>query len=223
MRILLNGACGKMGTTVKEVVRKSYPDIDIIPVDIITADGVFRIDDVRDFDCVIDFSSPDGFISAIKHALRFLKPFVSGTTGIGENEKRLMDDASKKIPVFYSPNMSIGVNICFKLVEAISRQIRCDVYISEVHHRQKKDKPSGTALRFKEIVEKNGLFVDIAALRAGDIVGEHEICFVMSGERIILKHTSLTREIFARGAVEVAKWIINQRHGLYSFSDMLKL
>ncbi|MGC8867155.1 MAG: 4-hydroxy-tetrahydrodipicolinate reductase [Elusimicrobiales bacterium] len=220
MKILLNGASGRMGKTIIDVVRKSYYDIEIIPVDI-KGEGVYKICDVKDFDCVVDFSTLSGFKDSLRHAVDFSKPFVSGTTGISEEELKLIEEASKKIAVLYSPNMSIGVNICFYIVDQISKRIKCDVFIKEVHHKMKKDKPSGTALKFKQIIEKNALCVDIAAIRAGDVIGEHEISFVMEGERITLSHMALTREIFARGAIECAKWIYSKEKGFYTFADFL--
>lgn len=221
MRIVLNGGCGKMGLAIRDLVKNEYSDIFLILTDIKKEEGVNNIEDVFDFDCVVDFSTKDGFIMALNHALKHKKPFVSGTTGIGEDENRLMLEASKYIAVFHSPNMSIGVNICFSIVDFISKNINCDVYINEIHHTAKKDKPSGTALRFKSIVEKNGLKTDIAALRVGDVVGEHEIGFVMKGERIIVHHVAQNRQIFARGAIEIAKWIIKKEKGFYDFSDFL--
>ncbi len=220
MKILLNGAAGRMGKAVREVANKSFSDIEIIGVDV---KGEFFSDiaKVKDFDCIVDFSSPDGFVSSINHAVRFSKPFVSGTTGVGRKEFALMKKASEKIAVLHSPNMSIGVNICFHIVDLISKRVKADVFIKEVHHRLKRDRPSGTALKLKEIIEKNSLFVDVAGLRAGDVVGEHEVVFLMDGERIALSHSALTREVFARGAIECARWISTKPKGLYSFSDFL--
>lgn len=220
MKMILNGACGKMGKAVMKVVKEKYPEIDVIPVDIKKSEGIYLIDEVSSFDCIIDFSSPGGFVSALKHCLKYSKPLVSGTTGIGEEEKKIMKEASSKIAIFYSPNMSIGVNICFYLVDKISSFVKSDVYITDVHHRFKKDRPSGTAVKFKEIVESKGLKVDVASLRAGDVVGEHEICFVMEGERISISHRAFSRDIFATGAVEASLWLLKQKKGLYSFSDI---
>lgn len=223
MRIILNGACGKMGKTIRNLVENEYSDITLFLVDIKNEEKVYRIEDVSDFDCIVDFSSREGFVSSLNHSLRYKKPFVSGTTGLFDDEKNLLLEASKEIAVFYSPNMSIGVNICFSIVDFISKNTKADVYINEIHHTAKKDKPSGTALKFKEIIEKNGLRVDVSGLRAGDVVGEHEIGFVMRGERIVLSHIAQTRDIFARGSIEVARWIIRKEKGFYNFSDFLGL
>lgn len=223
MKILLNGGCGRMGKAIRSLVAKEYPDMVLFPVDIKREEGVYDINDVIDFDCVIDFSSKEGFISALNHSLKYRKPFLSGTTTIGEEEKKLLVEASNNIAVFHSPNMSIGVNICFILVDFISKNIVADVYINELHHKAKKDKPSGTALRLKEIIEKNGLKVDISGLRVGDVIGEHEIGFIMKGERIVISHIAQDRELFARGSIEVARWLINKEKGLYSFYDFLSI
>lgn len=221
LKILLNGSCGRMGRTISEVVRRDYPSIEIIPVDVVKEDGVYAIEDVTHFDCVVDFSSNTGFMMAIKHAVRFGKPFVSGTTGLGVDELEEMRKASEKIPVFYSPNMSIGINICFYFVDFISKRVRSDVYVTDIHHKFKKDRPSGTALRFKDIVEKNGLVCEISSIRVGDVVGRHSIGFHMNGEEITISHTANTREVFARGALEAVKWIIDRKNGLYSFEELL--
>lgn len=219
-RILLNGACGRMGSAIIQLANRDYKSINVIPVDIIEKEGIFKLNDVRDFDCIVDFSSREGFISSINYAIKFSKPFVSGTTGLSDIEKDIMNEASKKIAVFYSPNMSIGVNLCFYIVDFISKRIKADVYITDIHHKLKKDKPSGTALRFKEIIENNGLLCDISSSRVGDVVGEHEVGFIMNGERVVISHIANTREIFARGALEAALWINDKGKGFYNFKDM---
>ncbi len=99
--------------------------------------------------------------------------------------------------------------------------MKCDAFIKEVHHRLKKDKPNGTVLELKEIIEKNSLFVDVAGVRAGDVGGEDEVVFLMNGERIRLSHSALIREVFATDAIECAKWISTKSKWLFCFSDFL--
>ena len=223
MRVVLNGSEGRMGLSIKKICIEE--NIEILGVDLKKNDGVYNsFDEINvDFDGIIDFSSPFGMIKAIEFAVKKKKPIVIGTTGYDNIQKEFIIKASKEIPVFISPNMSIGVNLCFYICDIISKIADSDVHIHEIHHKTKKDAPSGTAKLFKDIIEKNGLKSDISWARISDIVGEHTITFGFEGEKIEISHIAYNREIFARGAVNAFKWIVSKKSGLYNFSDMFNM
>ncbi len=195
-------------------------------------------------DVVLDFSSPVGTALRLKEALKFGSAVVIGTTGHSEEERRSIEQAAQKIPILFSPNMSVGVNLLFSLVGEVAGVLGADydVEIVEAHHRFKKDSPSGTALRLaQEIANALGLKLEdvavygrkgavgprpsaqigIHAVRAGDIVGEHTVIFSTTGERIELVHRAHTRDTFALGALRGAKFLIGKRPALYSMRDVL--
>lgn len=223
MNIILNGAMGKMGKTISSLCEKKYKDINLIKVDIVKSNDCRSFKEIEkvEADAVIDFSSSKGTIDALNFAYNEKIPVVIGTTGLGEEILSLMKKYSKDISVFYSPNMSLGVNICFYLVDMISKKIKKDIHIHETHHTAKKDAPSGTAVMFKKIIEDNGGNVSVTSSRIGDITGEHDITFALSGEKIVISHTAYSREIFAEGAIEAAKWVLKKKSGFYNFKDML--
>jgi len=223
MKIVLNGACGKMGRIVREICAQKQ--ISVIGVDIKKDGEVLNsFDEIKDdFDGIIDFSSPSGVALSLNFAVKRNKPIVIGTTGYGEKEKELILISSKKIPVFVSPNMSKGINLCFYIVDILSKVVKSDVHIHEVHHKTKKDAPSGTAVFLKGIVEKNGLDAGVSYARISDIVGEHSITFGFEGEKIVLSHIAYTREIFAKGAIDALKWLLSKKAGLYNFNDIFQM
>ncbi|KOR27291.1 dihydrodipicolinate reductase, partial [Achromatium sp. WMS3] len=163
-----------------------------------------------------------------------------------KTEKAYITQIASDIPIVMAPNMSIGVNLCFKLLKIASQVMGpdADIEILEAHHRHKKDAPSGTALRMGEIVA-NTLQLDLqqvavygregnrtprvkdsigfATLRAGDIAGEHSVWFVTEGERVEITHKASSRLNFAQGALRAARWLMNYEHGLYDMQDVLNL
>lgn len=223
MNIILNGAMGKMGKTVSNLCERKYKDINLIKVDLIKSEGCRSFKEIEEVeaDAVIDFSSCEGTKEALDFAYNKKMPIVIGTTGLGEDIFSLMKKYSKEISVFYSPNMSFGINICFCLVDMISKKIKKDIHIHETHHSAKKDAPSGTAVMFKKIIENNDGKVSVTSSRIGDITGEHDITFALNGEKIVVSHTAYSREIFAEGAIEAARWILKKKSGFYNFKDML--
>lgn len=198
-------------------------------------------------DCIIDFSTPKSTLENLPIAANNGVPIVIGTTGLsGRKEMKQIRLFSKKIPILLSPNMSIGMNILFKVVRDVARYTkgRFDVDILDIHHRTKKDVPSGTALKLAENVavargldpKKSIHFmrhetnfsrepneIKIMASRIGDIVGEHTVFFGGKGECIEITHRASNRQNFAEGAILAAKWLVNQKRGLYSMSDVLGL
>lgn len=198
-----------------------------------------------DLDVVVDFSTPEGTLSALRFCLTHKKPIVIGTTGFGEAEKAEIDSAAHQIPCLVSPNMSVGVNLLFGLVAEVARALgsECDVEIVETHHRFKKDAPSGTALRLAEGIarargrdlsevavfgrrgrpaERRPGEIGIHAVRAGDVVGEHVVIFSSLGERVELVHRAHTRDCFARGALEAVRFLVGRPAGRYTMADVLR-
>jgi len=196
-------------------------------------------------DVVIDFTLPKGTQTLLKRAIENPKPLVIGTTGLDEHQRNLIKELSQKAPVLYSTNMSLGVAVLNKLAALASEALSdFDIEIVEMHHRYKKDAPSGTALTLGEsVANARGLVLDevrvsgrngiigerkkdeiaIMALRGGDIVGRHTVGFYNDGEFIELNHTATSRDTFAKGAIRAAKWIVNKEPRLYSINDCLGL
>jgi len=198
-------------------------------------------------DVVIDFSAPAATENLLKEIVENggTKPLVIATTGFNKHQQNLLLEASKKVPVLYASNMSLGVAVLNKLVTLASKALReFDCEIVEQHHRYKVDSPSGTALTLAEhaarardldldAVRVSGRDGDIGArtkdeigvmsLRGGDIVGRHTVGLYNDGEFIELHHTATSRNTFSRGAIKAAKWLVSQEPGLYSINDCLGL
>lgn len=191
-------------------------------------------------DCVIDFTTPESTLKNIDAALTAGKSLIIGTTGLGEGTELILKEAAKKIPILYTANMSVGVNILMALVEQAARKLGpdWDIEIFESHHKHKIDAPSGTAFALGKaardgrgtgdfIVERNGKRnagdIGYAVSRGGDVVGEHMVTFYGMGERIELGHKASDRSLFARGALRAAQWLEGKPAGLYSMRDVLSL
>jgi 4-hydroxy-tetrahydrodipicolinate reductase len=202
-------------------------------------------DALKEADVLIDFSSPEGARKAAAACLAAGKALVVGTTGLEEAAVAEIRKAAEKIPVVLSPNMSVGANFLFELVRAAAQKLgdAYDIEIVESHHRLKKDAPSGTAKKIADVIaeakrwdladaarygrqgitgERSRREVGIHVVRAGDIVGEHTVIFGGPGETIELKHTALSRDAFARGALVAAAFAAKQGKGLYSMGDVLR-
>jgi len=196
-------------------------------------------------DVVVDFSSPGGTLAALRFCSRHRKPIVIGTTGLGDEERAHVGSAAKQLPCLFSPNMSVAMNLLFRLAADVAKALGADydAEIIETHHRFKKDAPSGTALKLAEnIAAARGLVlgevavfgrqgkpgerpreeIGIHAVRAGDVVGEHTIIFSSLGERLELVHRAHTRDCFAQGALAAARFLVSRPPGLYSMADVLE-
>jgi 4-hydroxy-tetrahydrodipicolinate reductase len=199
-------------------------------------------------DVVVDFSSHHGTAGRAPQMAEFGKGWVIGTTGLSADEKAQVEAAAQAIPVVMAPNMSVGVNLLFALLEEAGRALKgkgYDVEIIERHHRRKKDSPSGTALGLGQAVAR-GLGVDLEqvavhgreglsktdrsaeeigfhAVRGGDIVGDHTVMFATDGELIEFSHRATSRDTFALGALRAAAWLAGRKPGLYSMRDVLGL
>lgn len=172
---------------------------------------------------VIDFSHPSSLTPLLSAAFSQNKPLIIGTTGYSEEEFKKIEEASKKLPIFYSPNFSLGIAILRKVIREIGELFPSSIDIIEVHHVHKKDSPSGTALRLaKDIREVCHTEPSIHAIRSGEIIGEHYVSFTSNGERIKISHEALSRNLFCEGALAAAGFMVNQKAGLYTMSDMIK-
>ena len=196
-------------------------------------------------DVVVDFSLPDATQALLEKALLNPKPLVIATTGLELHQFNLLKDASEKMPILYATNMSLGVAVLSKLVEQASKVLEgFDIEVVEMHHKHKKDAPSGTALTLAESAAKgreldldkvrvsgrNGNIgertkdeIAVMALRGGDIVGRHTVGFYNDGEFIEMNHTATSRHTFSKGALRACKWLASQDAGLYNISDCLGL
>jgi 4-hydroxy-tetrahydrodipicolinate reductase len=195
---------------------------------------------------VIDFSIPEVSLEAIQTVAKQKRAMVIGTTGFSKREMELVLQFTKKIPCVMAPNMSVGVNVMFKIVEELAKILgeEYDIEILEAHHRYKKDAPSGTALKLAQIVatalgrdlekvatySRRGLVgerqkkeIGIQSIRGGEIVGEHTVFFAGTGESLEVAHRAQSRDNFARGALQAAKWVAKKPPGLYDMLDVLGL
>lgn len=251
IKIILCGAAGRMGREIIDLARES-DDIEIIAgieardnkyvgktiagIEII-ADIAIAMDQA---DCIVDFTNHEATIKNLRKTRKHKKPYVTGTTGFSEAEITEIKNLSKEFPVFLAPNMSIGVNHLYGLVQSSMKNLAdYDVEIIEMHHGMKKDAPSGTAKAIARIVEENkpgagfiygrkGMTgarkrgeVCISSVRGGDVVGEHRVLFLGNGEFLELRHFATSRQCFATGALRAARFIVGKTQGLYNMEDLL--
>ncbi|TCK18684.1 dihydrodipicolinate reductase [Thiogranum longum] len=264
-RIAIPGAAGRMGRNLIDACQRTEglslgaaterPGHELIGSDAgvvagVGALGVLIGDNleavVDDFDVLIDFTAPAVTLVHLDLCRRHGKSMVIGTTGFSEEQKQQIQDAAKDISIVFAPNMSVGVNLCLKLLDIAARVLGDDVDIEiiEAHHRHKVDAPSGTALRMGEVVAdalgrdlktcavygREGITgardrntIGFETIRAGDIVGEHTVMFAAEGERVEIIHKASSRMTFASGAVRAAGWVSGHSSGLYDMHDVLGL
>ncbi|MDY0117412.1 MAG: 4-hydroxy-tetrahydrodipicolinate reductase [Sulfurimonadaceae bacterium] len=200
---------------------------------------------LKSCDLVIDFSLPGACEMLLEAAIKTPKPLVIGTTGLNSHQLNLLKNASEQMPILYATNMSLGVALLNKLVYQASAALEdFDIEIVEMHHRHKKDAPSGTALTLSEsaakardlniddvrisgrdgnIGERTKSEISVMALRGGDIVGKHTVGFYNDGEFIELSHTATSRNTFSKGAIRAGAWLVTKEVGLYSIADCLEI
>ncbi|MDD5662094.1 MAG: 4-hydroxy-tetrahydrodipicolinate reductase, partial [Candidatus Omnitrophica bacterium] len=182
-------------------------------------DGLFLID------TLVDFTVPEAAEINLDYAAKYKKALILGTTGLSDTQVKKVEEASRVVPIVFSPNMAIGVNVLFAILPQIARKLGPDysLEIVEAHHKTKKDAPSGTAKKLVEILsEAGGKQVPAHSIRLGDIVGDHTVIFCGNSERIEIKHQAHSRDLFALGALKAAKWVFGKPAGLYSMQDVLK-
>jgi 4-hydroxy-tetrahydrodipicolinate reductase len=224
LRVLLVGAAGRMGKTIVDLA-KDDPSIEIVAqCDIGDAIGSAT----RKSDVVIDFSQPDAIDEICRAALQDQRPLIIGTTGYSAEQRAAIERAARSVPVVFASNFSAGVNALFALARNAAETLgpEFSVEIIETHHQMKKDAPSGTAKTLATILRKalNAKEeIPIQSIRQGDVVGEHTVIFSGPDERLKMTHRAASRDIFARGALRAARWIIGKPPGLYSMQDVLGL
>lgn len=264
-RIAVMGAAGRMGKVLVQAAQQTAgagltaavdrPGSSLIGVDAGELAGIGRVgvllaDDLAavldDFDVLIDFTHPTVTLRNLAVCRAAGKAMVIGTTGFTPEEKQLLVEAGKDIPIVFAANFSVGVNLCLKLLDTAARVLGDDVDIEiiEAHHRHKVDAPSGTALRMGEVVagalgrdlQKVAVYgregqtgararetIGFATVRAGDVVGDHTVLFAADGERVEITHKASSRMTFARGAVRAALWLDGRAPALYDMQDVLDL
>ncbi len=222
IRLIICGAEGRMGKEISRLAAKEKKIKIIAKID--KSNGSNDFIKKISADVLVDFTVASEFKKILSWCEKNKVAFVSGTTGITTDDKKKMKAASKRIPVFWAPNMSLGVNFVINLLKSYGKISDFDFEISETHHTHKKDKPSGTALWLKEVLEKTvrKKILKMESVREGEVFGDHKITAVSPSEKIILEHQALNREVFAKGAVSAVKWIANKKKGLYSMSDLLR-
>lgn len=250
MRIVIVGMAGRMGRTILQLAKEQ--GIEVVagveapghPFLGKELEGVKVMDDLKqvidETDVVVDFSRPEATVNSAQICAEARKPLVAGTTGLSEEQLQVLKSASSSVAVLWAPNMSWGVNLINLMLEKFAGFLSdFDVEIVEIHHRGKKDAPSGTAKLFASTLKKvlgrdklifgregfspKGEEIGVFAVRGGDVVGEHTIYFLGDGERIEIIHRASSRRTFAAGALKAAKWIISQPPGFYSMRDVLGL
>jgi 4-hydroxy-tetrahydrodipicolinate reductase len=232
IKVALMGAGGKMG---QAIFSEILLDDIFEPFLAVTNNRDFNLkflnqkksineDILKKCDVLIDFSSIEGFESSIKMCMKLGIPFVSGTTGLTLNEKKLLIKASKIIPVLWAPNMSIGIHLVAQLIGHLNKIKDWDFQITEIHHNKKKDSPSGTGLflqnKLLEAVQRK--IPSPLSIRGGGVFGDHSILAMSDSEIIEIKHRALNRNVFAKGALLASKWILVKGPGLYSMENVLQ-
>lgn len=240
LKVIVAGADGRMGSLIVKLAGESY---DFIVAG--SAEKNLPLKKVIDKgDVVIDFTTHEAAVENTDVALEHRKPIVIGTTGLNQKEENILKKASERIPIVYAPNMSIGVNVMWKLVEKAARVLlpNYQVDILEEHHVHKADRPSGTAKKILDIVlSQSGLSsqrdvlvyeddmpagnekkkISIGSVRKGEVVGNHTVRFISANEEITVSHRAFNREIFAVGALTAARWVMDKPPGLYNMFDVL--
>lgn len=265
IKVAVVGAAGRMGKALIRAVSDAEgvtlgaaterPGSTLVGADAGELAGIGRIDVniansleavVDHFDVVIDFTAPQVTLAHLAVCRAHGKRMVIGTTGFSEAQKAELQAASAEIPIILAPNMSVGVNLCFKLLDIAARVMgnEVDIEVIEAHHRHKVDAPSGTALRMGEVVadalgrdlkecavygregitgERDRKTIGFETIRAGDVVGDHTVLFAAMGERVEITHKASSRMTFANGAVRGAGWLMQRDSGLFDMQDVLGL
>jgi 4-hydroxy-tetrahydrodipicolinate reductase len=224
VRVLLVGAAGRMGRTVVDLA-KADPKIQIV-AECDLGDSIKAA--MQNCDVIIDFSHADAIDEICRSASQHGKSLVIGTTGHSQEQRRTIEKAAESLPIVFASNFSVGVSVLFwltrKAAELLGRDFSPEII--ETHHKMKKDAPSGTAKTLAEILkaaEDIESEIPIQSIREGEVVGEHVVIFSGPSERLELTHRAASREIFARGALRAANWIMGKPPGLYSMQDVLGL
>ncbi len=264
VKIAVAGATGRMGRMLVEVVLKDGGTQLVAAIDLPGAKGIGKdagelvgmpcgvpvTSDaeagVAQAECLIDFTRPEGTLKHLAICRRLKVGMVIGTTGFDESGKQAIAETAKDIPIVFAPNMSVGSNVIFKLLDVASRVLSTgyDIEIVEAHHRLKVDAPSGTALRMGEVIaealgrdlkecavygregvtgERDPSTIGFATVRGGDIVGDHTVMYCGIGERVEISHKAGSRMPYALGSMRAARFLAGKKSGLYDMQDVLGL
>ncbi len=264
IRLAIAGAAGRMGKALIQAAQETegvavaaaieHPASTLLGADAGELAGVGGlgvalsggVDEAPAFDVLIDFTLPEVTMENLAACRTRGAAMVIGTTGLTEEQKAALEAAAAEIPIVFAPNMSVGVNLCLKLLQMAAQVLgnEVDIEIIEAHHRHKVDAPSGTALRMGEVVaetlgrdlktcavygrqgrtgERDRQTIGFETIRAGDIVGEHTVMFADIGERVEITHKASSRMTFAKGAVRAAQWLAERPAGFYDMQDVLDL
>jgi 4-hydroxy-tetrahydrodipicolinate reductase len=233
--IAVGGARGRVSQLILQAIEAD--------TDLSLAASISRSDESRHLktmttpiDVFIDFTTPAATLEYLAICQERRYPMVIGTTGFSELEKVKIAHAAQIIPIVFSPNMSVGVNIMYKLLALAANLlvgadrsnrpgVATDIAIVDIHHQHKKDAPSGTALRMAEVIRNaaSDPTINLSSVRLGDTIGEHSALFALAGERIEITHKATNRLLYAMGALQAAKWVVSQAPGLYDMQDVLGL
>ncbi|MCF8106929.1 MAG: 4-hydroxy-tetrahydrodipicolinate reductase [Desulfohalobiaceae bacterium] len=254
--VVIMGAGGRMGSTLVNLVQKDQ-DLELAGV----LEHPDFLNDLKDLGCpkdtnlerllpkapgavVVDFTQPEAAMDTVRAAQKHKNSLVIGTTGFSREQQKALEEAAAVVPIFWSPNMSVGINVLLELLPELTRMLGpdYDVELSEIHHKYKKDAPSGTALKLAETLsrakgwegketqrycregitgERPEKEIGLQSLRGGDVVGEHTVYFLGPGERIDITHRAYSRETFAKGALRAAQWLRTRKSGkLYAMRDL---
>jgi 4-hydroxy-tetrahydrodipicolinate reductase len=225
MKIFVVGAQGRMGVEIRKIIKKTKGAEFVGGIARQKAKNIVTTfaDVQQKPNLVIDFSSPEMFREALNWCLKNNIPFLSGTTGLEKKDKKLIKVAGKKIPILWTANTSVGVQIVKEILKTLPVPQDYKIGLTEWHHIHKKDKPSGTALVLQDILmQKRKNLPPPRSIREGEIVGIHRIQLSSSEEVITIEHKALKRAVFARGAVQVGLWLCRRRPGLYQMEDYLQ-
>ena len=248
MKVLISGATGRMGIELEKAIEKQE-DIETVcgfGIEEVN-DNKFpiynKIDNIKeDVDVIIDFSIPKATFNILEYARKNKIPTVIATTGFSKEELNEIEEISKEVPIFKSSNMSVDINLMAEVAQKIANVLKeNDIEIVETHHNRKVDAPSGTAILLADAINKafNGdkkyVFdrmqkrearnkdeIGFSSIRGGNIVGEHTVMFLGENETLEITHKAYSRQVFAEGAIEAARFIVKQKNGLYNMEDLVK-
>lgn len=238
IKLAVSGAHGRMGSTIVRLALKDPKTVQITallehkdhPKLNEKIDGLAVSADnnsIEGSDCLIEFTLPEPTMVNLAACVKHNVKMVIGTTGFSPEQQKQIEEASRKIPIVASTNMSIGVNVLFKLIEMAGKNLKGikDISIGETHHIHKKDAPSGTAKTMKDVADKSAplesRFDQDKIKREGEVIGYHEITFETEFDTLKIIHNAKDRSMFALGALEAAKWLQDKKSGLYHMRDVL--
>ena len=262
INIAIVGATGRMGKMLLEAIANQSTDFNLVVAvdipknphigekipgtDIVISDNLETAFQNNKVHCLIDFTRPQGTLQNLQICQKYGVAMVIGTTGFDDSGKAAIAETAKKIPIVFAPNMAVGVNLAFKLLDTAAKILNSgyDVEIVEAHHRLKVDSPSGTALRMGEVVanalnrslkdcaiygregvlgERKDETIAFSTIRGGDIVGDHTVMFCGIGERVEITHKASSRMPYANGALKAAKFLQSKQNGLFDMQNVLGL